>query len=118
MLLILIPFALVLGPIDMNIYASPVCLVLLPLPIKHVPVRMPEFPPSMCLVFAPPTFVLGAIRPYLDSVTVSCITLPLAPVDCTVVKNMLFFEVDLRIVLIVLFFIHFWNGQIMIKETA
>lgn len=80
----------------MHVDPPAVSLVHPPISIIDVAICMPELPATMRLVVPPLPFVLSAVRPDLDSIAVSHLGLPLPTVDCTVVKDMLFLESDLR----------------------
>jgi hypothetical protein len=104
MLLIVKPVSIVLGPVHMNIDSPPVSLIFFPETVEDVPVSIPKLAPAMGLVILPSTLVLSAIRPDLNSVAMPVVFLPLTLVDCTVIKNIFFFEVDFWVFLFVKFF--------------
>jgi hypothetical protein len=91
----------------MNIDTPSMSFVLFPTTVEDVPISMPKLPPAMCLVIFPSPLVLGSIRPYLHSVTMTLVFLPLALVHCAVIKYKFFLEVDFRVFLFVIFFF-FW----------
>ena len=84
---VVMPLALILGSIHVDVRAESVRLVLFPLSVKNVAVSVPKNSSTFSLAEAPPPFVLGAIWPDLDTIAVSKFAQPLALVDSSTLKS-------------------------------
>ena len=71
MLLVLFPFASVLGAIQMAVGAVPMCFIVLPVPIVNVSIRMYQSSFSIRFVVSPVALVERAIGPNLDTLSLT-----------------------------------------------
>lgn len=92
MLHVVIPVAVVLGSVYVDIDTLSVSLVTFPVPIVHIAICMPKLASAVSLVSFPVAFVLRSVRPYLDTEPVSLSLQPLSSVDSSIIEDMFFFE--------------------------
>lgn len=78
----------------MNVDAESIGLVIFPLALVDVAIRVPELASAVSLVLAPLTFVLGTIRPDLNTRSMSHSIFEVALVDCTILENQLVNELE------------------------
>ncbi len=78
MLEVLLPLALVPGPIHMDIDALAICLIINPVSLVNIPIDVSELSKTMGPIVLPVAFVAGAIRPDLFSIPIAESTDPLA----------------------------------------
>jgi hypothetical protein len=87
---IITPVSFILGSVYMNINTVAVRFVLFPLSFINISICMPEFTLAICFIEAPFALVLGSIRPYLSTWTMSGSVFEVAFVDRSVFKNQFF----------------------------
>ena len=75
MLLVLFPFASVLGAIQMAIGAVAMCFIILPVAIIDVSIRMYQSSFPVRFIIGPVAFVEGAVGPDLDALALSDLSL-------------------------------------------
>jgi hypothetical protein len=89
---IVLPETLILSSVDMNVHSITVGLVVLPLALVDVPISMPELSSTIGFVLTPLSFVLGVVRPDLDTRAVSHVIQQVALVNGPILESKLFDE--------------------------
>jgi hypothetical protein len=84
---VILPVALILRAIYVNVNTVSVGLIVFPLAFIYVAIGMPELSTAVSLVLAPLTLILSVIGPYLDTRSVSHIILKVAFVNSSIFEG-------------------------------